>query len=140
MTSMLVGLLVVLIGGRLRVRPRPRRPPTPPLGPRESSGPRPWHRLAGRTLARRPIEPGPEHVAAWCDALARAVGGGATLATAIRTVEPPNECVTAVGSIRLALERGAPLDDACSSESHPAALRVAITVIRTTRDVGPNRG
>jgi tight adherence protein B len=130
MTPMLVGLLVVLIGGRLQIRPRPRRPQAAPLELAESSESRLWPLLGDRRLARRPFEPGPEHVAAWCDALARAVGGGATLATAIRTVEPPAACVAAVGSIRLALERGVSLHDACSSGPQPEALQVAITVIR----------
>ena len=140
MTSILVGLLVVLIEGQLRIRPRSRRPQAAPLELVKSSQSRQWPLLGDHPFARRQIEPGPEQVAAWCDALARAVGGGATLAAAIRTVEPPTACAAAVGSIRLALERGASLNDACSSGPQPEALQVAITVIRACATQGGPAG
>lgn len=132
MTPFLAGLLVMLIGWRLQVRPQ-RRVPGPPTRASKAcdsvdvSG---ALRLGDRWPVRRPTGLGPEHVAAWCDGLARAVAGGATLATAIRTVEPPAPCVAAVSSIRLALERGASLHDACSSGPHPPDLQVAVTVIQ----------
>ncbi len=132
MIPMLVGLLVVLTGWRLQLRPY-RRLPTrsaPALEPGDSTDRNRSLRLGELWRGRRPFEPGPEHVAAWCDGLARAVGGGATLVTAIRTVEPPSGGAAAVGSIRLALERGASLHDACSFGPQPAALQVAVTVIQ----------
>ena len=135
MTTILVWLLVVLVGERLRLRP-PRRLPHHPadqdLTDRDRSPdlrrlrlPTDW--LRARSAGR---PPGPEHVAAWCDALARAVRGGSTLTAAIRQVEPPASCATTVEAIRLAVQRGAPLREASTIERCPAHLEVALTVIR----------
>jgi len=132
MTAVMTGLLVMLIGWRFQVRPQ-RRMPGPPTPVLESSTPSDVNgalRLRNRWPVRRPTGLGPEHVAAWCDGLSRAVASGATLANAIRTVEPPAPCAAAVSSIRLALERGASLQDACSSGPHPPDLQVAVTVIK----------
>ena len=128
MTAVLVALLVVLVGARLQVRPAPRDPRTPdaaapwrPIRQRRRSG----HRTRGRG---DPIDA--TNVAAWCDGLARAVSTGSTLVAAIREVEPPAECAAAVNSIRLALERGVALRDACAIEFGSADLEVALTVLR----------
>ena len=168
MITVLVGLLVVLLGARLRLRPPARRPPTravldarpcatdpaladlspatpTPVDPGEPDAvhgwrPHDWRPLVARRSIHRTTEPGPEHVATWCDDLARAVGSGATLPTAVATVEPPSTCVPAVDSIRLALARGAPLHDSCAPEDHPPALQVALTVIRACATQGGPAG
>lgn len=135
MTTVLVWLLVVLVGDRLRLRP-PRRRPTIATGPPASDGARRAglrHRwlATGRQVVRSAgVAPGPEHVAAWCDGLAGAVRGGSTLSAAIREVDPPPSCMATIETIRLALHRGASLRQACAIDSCPAQLDVALTVIR----------
>jgi tight adherence protein B len=134
MTTILVWLLVVLIGDRLRLRaPRrcPYRPADPDLDDRDRPPVQRRHlppiRLRARSAGRPPA---PEHVAAWCDHLAGAVRGGSTLTAAIHEVEPAASVATTVAAIRLAVQRGAPLREACAIEHCPAHLDVALTVIR----------
>lgn len=135
MTTVLVWVLVVLVGDRLRLRP-PRRQPTVATGRSASNGA--WRvrfqsrwLATGRLLARpAAVAPRPEHVAVWCDGLARAVRGGSTLSAAIREVDPPPSCMATVETIRLALRRGASLRQACAIDPYPAQLDVALTVIR----------
>jgi tight adherence protein B len=100
---------VLLIGARLRpqpmriveaVEPAHRRLEPRPPGRR----PRSWVRR------RRPIEPG--DLATWCDGLARAVRGGATLHHALQSVEPPAVVAEPLEPMRLALARGRRLSDA----------------------------
>lgn len=138
MTSLLTGLLVLLIGSRLRVRPRARSTAQlQPIAPNASTADAslqhrsPPSPVAVRhRLRRRPATPSPEHVAAWCDGLARAIRGGASLTAALREVDPPPECSPRVESVRLALRRGASLHDACMARSGSSELDVAFTVIR----------
>lgn len=128
MTPLFVFLLVVLLGGRFRVRPQGRAPAPALDGSDElPSVDRRTIRLPSR---RRPRAAQPEHVAAWCDGLARAIGGGSTLASAIREVEPPPDCSAEIESIRLALRRGASLRESCEIATPSAHLGVALTVIR----------
>ena len=141
MTTVLVWLLVVLVGGRMRLRPRPRRPiastagSTPDIEAVSAAmavlgGLRDRFAIGLRALRPAAGAPGPEHVAAWCDGLARAVRGGSTLTAAIGDVEPPSPCGATVEAIRLALRRGASLREACAIEPCPSHLAVALTVLR----------
>jgi Flp pilus assembly protein TadB len=138
MTAGLVAVLVVLVGARLRVKPAPRDltraddAGTPRSSTPRSSTPRSsWQRSpSGERTRWHRAGIDSTHVAAWCDGLARAVGTGSTLVAAIREVEPPAECAAAVNTIRLALQRGAALQDACAIESGSVDLEVALTVLR----------
>jgi Flp pilus assembly protein TadB len=127
-TLLLVFVLVVLVGDRLRVRPRG-RPVTVATGHSGELEPVDRRTVQQPTRRRRPTAQ-PEHVAAWCDGLARALSGGSTLATAIREVEPPPACSTEIESIRLALTRGASLSKSCEIATSSVHLSVALTVIR----------
>ena len=134
MIPILVGTLVLLLGGQLRLRPRarivgaPERPITAavPADPRRGIA---HLRFARNRAPQRPTPP-PEEVAAWCDALARAVSSGTTLTAAVREVEPPASCTGAIASIRLALQRGLPLSDACDVPAAAPNLDAALTVVR----------
>ena len=124
MIPVLVAALVVLVGGQLRLRPCARlvrAPERAAIDAPPADGPRKFGRLRlVRGRASRPMALPPEDVAAWCDALTRAVSTGSTLTAAVREVEPPASCAGAVDSIRLALQRGLSLGDACAV---PAASR-----------------
>ena len=135
MTTVLVWVLIVLIGDRLRLRP-PRRRLTVDTCRSVSNGTRNvglgrgWLAPSRLMAHSTGVAPGPEHVAAWCDGLAGAVRGGSTLSAAIGEVDPPSSCTATVETIRLALHRGASLRQACAIDSCPAQLDVALTVIR----------
>ena len=133
----LVALLIVLLGATLRVRPAPRSSFT--IGAddacRTGRGAERarllWRSglVAGR-IGTPSTSTDPMQVAAWCDGLARAVGSGSTLVAAVREVEPPIGCTAAVGRVRLALERGVALQDACAIDVDSVDLRIALTVLR----------
>ncbi len=131
MIPILVGTLVMLVGGQLRLRPRARIAAeravtaTSPTDRRAFTGPR----FARVAAARRLALPA-EEVAAWCDALARAVSAGSALTAAVREVEPPASCADAVAAIRLALRRGLSLRDACAVPAASPNLDAALTVLR----------
>jgi tight adherence protein B len=133
-TALAAGALAVLLAARLRIRPRPRpvdpaaagtRPAEHPVGSRRSAAHQVGH------LRRRPPVAAPEQVASWCDGLARAVAGGSTVAAAIRDVEVPPACDTAVEQIRLALGRGAPLAEAVTITPGSPHLQLALTVLHS---------
>jgi Flp pilus assembly protein TadB len=129
MTPILGALLVILVGARLRIRPQPRLLAMPPV----AAGTPSEQRRAGLVFhrsARRQQHPGPHEAATWCDDLSRAVGSGSTLTAAIRAVEPPRSCAGSVDSIRLALERGAALHDACQCATSSPDLQVVLMVVR----------
>ncbi len=128
MTAGLVAALVLLVGAKLRVRPAPRVPTN-------SRAMTTSRQVGGGAMIKARVCPRRAtidaiHVATWCDELARAVSTGSTLVAAIRQVEPAPECGAAIGSIRLALERGAALQDACSIECGSHDLQLALTVLR----------
>ncbi|HEY5664513.1 MAG TPA: type II secretion system F family protein [Ilumatobacter sp.] len=124
-TGWLAGLLAVVVASRWRVRPRPRRVGGGDTGPAGRDD-----RAVPVRRRGRPVAP-PEQVAAWCDALARAVGSGSTLSAALREVEPPSSCADTIGRIRLALARGTSLHAALSCPAGSPHLDVALTVLRT---------
>ena len=117
-------IAVAAVFAALRPRPVPRSvTPTPP---------RATHRRGGlrRPSRRRTPTIEPAHVATWCEGLARAVRGGATLVGALRTVDPPPSCRPGVDRIVLALDRGARATDALTTDSGSPHLALAITVLR----------
>jgi len=145
MIAALVWLLCVLVGDRLRLRPPPRRPVALTGPDNEWAGRTGGAGLAGwvgrftTDMRRRRADDaavGPEHVAVWCDGLARSIRSGSTLASAITDVEPPPPCAETVESIRLAMRRGVSLRQACAIEPCPADLTVALTVIRVCAEHG----
>ena len=134
MIQVLVAALVVLVGGQLRLRPRSRLVHAPePAAVDPPSADRPRKVGLPRLALRRASQPTalpPEDVAAWCDALTRAVSTGSTLTAAVREVEPPASCAGAVDSIRLALRRGLSLSDACAVPAASRHLDAALTVLQ----------
>jgi tight adherence protein B len=76
-------------------------------------------------------------LAAWCDALARALRGGATLRHALCNVPPPEDTQALFTPALLALERGAPVAVALSQiESSSHDLDVVLVVMRACAEHG----
>lgn len=118
---------VLFAGAALRPRPTPRRVDTASAGHGQAS------RAAGLATAisrRRQRAITPFEVATWCEALSRAVRGGATLTTAIRTASPPASLTAEVDRIVLALDRGVAVTDALAVRSSSVHIDVATVVIR----------
>jgi tight adherence protein B len=119
--------LVLLVGARLRPRPlrcatlAPTRPAPAPVRSRAGR----HVELFGRRRRRRLS--GPDDLAAWCDRLARAVRGGATLPAAVRRSVPPDD--TRVRPVITALEHGLPLRAALAQVDPAADLDVVTTVL-----------
>jgi tight adherence protein B len=67
------------------------------------------HRIAAPRVRRRATRVDPAELAGWCDALARAVRGGATLHHAVQTVEPPVGVAWRLEPALLGLARGCSL-------------------------------
>lgn len=84
----------------------------------------------GTPRCRQPVvDPG--ELATWCDALARAVRGGATLRQAVLDVAPPNDVEPYLDAMRLQLERGAPLRVALEPRPPvPVHLDLVLVVLR----------
>lgn len=124
-------IAVVVLGAALAPTPRPRR-----TGHAEAMRPRP--RLTLRSAWRRtPGSTDPVALAAWCDALARAVRGGATLRHALCTVPPPAHTAPLIAPALLALERGASVAAALAQiESASHDLHVVLVVIRACAEHG----
>lgn len=124
----IAGLLAATILGTIRLRPdhRLRREPDIRARPaRRSMLPGVWrHRGAG-----------PADVAAWCDALAREVRGGATLGAALRSVEPPAGA-PALLTIRHRLERGFAIADALDVTAAGTDEQAALTVVGACAEHG----
>lgn len=112
--------------GRSR-RDGPARATWSPLRPTRWRGP--WARPAN--------PPTDADVATWCDRLARRVRTGDTLAAAIVAAEPPPSVRDGVGSIVLALDRGADLPTAvATARGRGRALDTALTVVGTCGRLG----
>jgi tight adherence protein B len=62
--------------------------------------------------------------------MARVVRSGSSIATAIRTTEPPSACTAQVNTIILALDRGSRLADAVAVSTDSAHLHLALVVLR----------
>lgn len=139
MTAALSVTVVLLIG--VRLRPRPRRvaelhrvasaPARPPAFRALTVRGRP------RPLRRRRVDP--SELAAWCSDLAAACRSGDTLAAAVRGCRPPVGAAEPIGALVLAIDRGVPLADAVSRlDAGPAAdgLDLALTVVRACARTG----
>lgn len=118
---------ILFAGAALRPRPVPRRLDAASVDHEQRSPADGW-RSAVTRRKRRTITP--FEVATWCEALSRAVRGGATLTTAIRTTSPPPSLGAEVDRIVLALDRGATIADALAVRSSSVHVDVAIVVIR----------
>jgi tight adherence protein B len=139
-TAGLAAALVVLTGAL--VRPRSTRPVDDTPAPASIRMRRP---LAAGLLWRRPrrqVRPAPRSVADWCDAIARSLRAGSTLAGALHDVVPTDPVTAAVSApIRLALERGRSVHDAVLRVDRPGEdLHLALTVLSTVARVGGPAG
>jgi tight adherence protein B len=93
-----------------------------------------WARaVRGRAHAR--VEP--TALAAWCDALARALRAGITLRHALRTVAPPDCVARQLAPVVLALERGTSVS-AALADVHTGApdLDLVVVVLRACAEHG----
>ena len=92
----------------------------------------------GSTARRRECSrPDPVELAAWCDAIARALRGGATFRHALIVVEPPASIAAALEPIHHALDRGAGLRQALDAvESAPHHLDLVLVVLRACAEHG----
>lgn len=123
--ALLALALVVALGVALQPRPLPR-----PLGASAPEPRRRWRTTVQISSFRRgradPIE-----LAAWCDGLARAARGGATLRHALRTVAPPPAVLPALDPALLALDRGASTAEALDAVGEaPPHLDLVLVVLR----------
>ncbi len=126
--AVLAGILTLLVGARFRLRPMVRRP----LGSASPAGRRWRHRSARR---RRP-RGGPAELAVWCEALARAARGGATLVGALRGAPAPAHVADEVAPMMLAVERGTALRGALDRRVDDRDLGMVIAVLRAIADSG----
>ena len=117
--GLLAGCLAAAVLSTWRVRPDHRlRDVSPPRHARRAP-PRPWRRRSARA--------GPAEIAGWCDALARDVRSGASLAAALRAADPPDG--TSLAHIPHALARGRPLAEALTVPTPSADEQAALTVL-----------
>lgn len=130
--AVLVGMLVVLVGWGWS--PLVRRPAGDAS---EGDAPAAHLDVVGRRRVRshstrRERSVDPVELATWCDALARAVRGGATVRSAFVQVEPPDAIVTHHRHVALALERGAPFATALDvPQPVPTHLDLVLVVLRS---------
>ena len=87
---------------------------------------------------RRQRTAGARAVAAWCDALSRALRGGSTLRQALSTTVPDDDTVAdRTALLRLGLDRARTVADAAAQVVDPGRhLQLALAVIVATSDVG----
>jgi tight adherence protein B len=125
--ALLAAALVLALGTALQPRPRARSLVAADAPAAHRRGRRPARaRWPGRRHRVEPLE-----LAAWCDALSRAVRGGATLRHALCTVTPPGPAVAELDRVLLALDRGATTVDALDSVEHaPPHLDLVLVVLR----------
>jgi len=128
----LATLAVVALGGALAPKPAARV-----LLAEHRTSRRVEHvieRLAHRRTSARNE---PAVLAAWCDALARAVRGGATLRHALSSVPPPEFVETRLAPALLALERGASVSAALSNvDARSHDLDLVLVVVRACAEHG----
>ena len=130
--ALLVMLALIATGGALAPKPMPRGLVV--AQPARHRGERPPRRLRLRHRTDR-VEPAA--LAAWCDALARAVRGGATLRHALCNVAPP-ACVEArLAPALLALARGVSVSAALSElDARSHDLDLVLVVVRACAEHG----
>jgi Flp pilus assembly protein TadB len=133
MTVVVLGMLtLVALGAVLAPRPVPRRAFFVDGGSirRRSRLPR-----LARGRPRSSIEP--SVLAAWCDALARALRGGATLRHALSTVDPPASVAPHLAPALLALGRGASVAAALADvDARSRDLDLVLVVMRACAEHG----
>lgn len=133
MTVMALTIIaVVALGGALAPKPPARDLGTDRGRPVRNTGP--IQALASR---RSPAHLDPASLAAWCDALARALRGGASLRHALCSVPPPEAAVARLAPALLALERGASVNAALAgfdADSHD--LDLVLVVVRACAEHG----
>ncbi len=138
---------VAIIAAVAALRPPPRRidvpaaaPDTGVVGSSPAPTPAPldvalaaWRR---RRSLRRP--PSPRAVAEWCDDIARLVRSGTSLRDALTCAASDDPGIErAVGTLRLALDRGVTVTEAVSRVDAPGRhLQLALSVIATAGRVG----
>ncbi len=126
--AVLIGVLVVLVGWGWS--PVARRPADDTS--RADTGTTENDPIERRRPRRRERPVDPVELAAWCDALARAVRGGTTVRGAFTQVEPPDSIVAHHRHVALALERGAPLGTALDIPPPvPTHLDLVLVVLRS---------
>ena len=110
-------------GAAIRPRPATRRPQ------RQRAVWRPL--VHGRSIRRsRTSAVTAADVAVWCEAMARVVRSGSSLATAVRATEPPARCSSQIDQVILALDRGSRLADALQLTTVSPHLNLALAVLR----------
>jgi tight adherence protein B len=125
-------LAVLALGAAVAPKPEPRRAA---IGDR--SPPRRRRVLDRVERPRLSKHVDPASLAAWCDALARALRGGATLRHALCNVPPPEGTQALFAPALLALERGAPVAVALSQiESSSHDVDVVLVVMRACAEHG----
>jgi tight adherence protein B len=125
-------LMVVVLGAAVQTGPPPRRALA-------VEGERVRRRIDIRNVAvrRANTRVEPSALAAWCDALARALRGGATLRHALRTVPPPACVAQRLAAALLALERGASVSVALADvDSSSRDLDLVLVVVRACAEHG----
>ena len=130
--SVLTFIAVVALGGALAPKPPARVLRADRASPGRS---RRWTRpLAARGSAAR-VEPA--SLAAWCDALARGLRGGATLRHALCSVPPPEAVAARIAPVLLALERGASVNTALAGfDAGSHDLDLVLVVVRACAEHG----
>lgn len=133
MTVAVLGMVtVVALGAALAPWPVPRRALVAGGATARRSG---RLRHITRHRARARVEPGA--LAAWCDALARALRGGATLRHALATVDPPTSVAPQLAPALLALARGASVTAALADvDAHSRDLDLVLVVMRACAEHG----
>jgi tight adherence protein B len=134
MTVVLLGMIgIVALGAALAPTPVPRRA----LAVYETPTLRTSSRSRRVTPRRRHARIEPNELAAWCDALARALRGGATLRHALCTVDPPAAVTTHLAPALLALARGASVNAALADvDARSRDLDLVLVVIRACAEHG----
>ena len=123
---------VVALGSALAKGPMPRQVPGVGHLPAASNG---WRARAVRPRRHARIEPGA--LAAWCDALARALRAGITLRHALRTVAIPDCVAPQLAPVVLALERGASVSAALADiDTGAPDLDLVVVVLRACAEHG----
>lgn len=139
--TLLSAFTVMAVGVALAPTPPARRPGA--LVADAHVGPRRRSRLRHPSAIRRPPSD-PAELAAWCDALARAVRGGATVRHAVATVPPPRSVAAAIEPVHHALDRGAALADALGEAAvggrTPPHLDLVLVVLRACAQHGGAAG
>ena len=94
-------------------------------------------RHSARRRMRRTSGVDPSELAQWCDALARAVRGGATLHHAVQTVRPPDAIAVRLEPALLGLSRGGSLRAALASiEGGSPHLDLVLVVLQACAQHG----